>query len=161
MDWRRKTSARDGNLRQLFSSHLREAWWIPVETWSTGQGVPDTYYIFPGGICGWVEFKSTSGWVISSLTPGQVAWHERYSRQGGRCFVAIRRKVPAGPRRESADQLWLFPGSASRILHQGGLLAPQGELLAQFDGGPGRWAWDTVRTHLCAQPLGRSPLNPK
>lgn len=133
----------DGNLRSIFKSNLPEAHWVPVETWSTGQGVPDAEFCFPGGVAGWIENKKTGGWAVG-LEPHQVAWHERRARVGGRTFIAVRRTVPAGPRRGAAeDQLWLFPGSLARRLMEAGLLGPD-KPAGCWNGGPARWGWAEI-----------------
>jgi hypothetical protein len=138
----------DGNLRTLFHKHLPEAHWQSIETWGTGQGVPDTEYCFPNGLCGWIEFKLTSGWTVNFKDRAhQIAWLERRARAGGRCFVAVRRKVPAGPRRGLAtDELWLFPGIAARDLAQNGLKTLPA--LGVWPDGPARWPWDKVKLAL-------------
>lgn len=140
--------ATDGNLRNIFKDHFPKAHWQPVETWSTGQGVPDAEYCFPGGQTGWIENKCTTGWTVDfKKRETQIAWLERRSRVGGRCFVAIRRQVMAGPRRGLAtDELWLFPGSAARQLHLNGLRVAQA--LGCWDGGPARWSWDLIEKIL-------------
>lgn len=138
---------RDGGLRFLFSRHLRSAWWIPIETWSTGQGVADTHYVFPGGVAGWIEFKVTDGWSVK-ISPEQIAWHERYARQGGRTFLAVRRQVRAGPRRNAADELWLYPGQLIRTVHQSGLVPGTRHAVGVWPGGPAFWPWDAVEFSL-------------
>lgn len=132
---------RDGGLRKLFANRFTQAHWQSVETWSTGQGVPDAEYCFPGGVQGWLEFKKTTGWT-SGIRPGQVAWIERRIRVGGRVFIAIRRQCALGVRREQADELYLYHGRWVRILYDHGLGATAP--LALCKGGPGRWDWDKV-----------------
>ena len=138
---------RDGNLRQLFREHLPEAHWVPVETWSTGQGVPDSEYCFPGGASGWIENKKTSGWRVF-IEPHQVAWLERRARAGGRCFVAIRRKTETGPRRgKASDELILIRGRDARLLVDGDIKSIYDKVLHCY-GGPSRWDWEDVRRAL-------------
>lgn len=126
----------DGNLRLLFRQHLPHAHWQPIETWSTGQGVPDVEYCFPGGFAGWIENKSTSGLVVK-FRVGQVAWLERRSRAGGRCFVAVRKGA----------RLWVFRGRDARAVEDEGLRAERLALLC-CDGGPARWGWPRVEEIL-------------
>jgi hypothetical protein len=128
----------DGQLRQIFRKHLPEAHWQAIETWSTGQGVPDVEYCFPGGACGWIENKATQGWKVD-VRPHQVAWIERRIRSGGRVFVAIRRK---------GDELWLFPGDEVRRISEEGIKALQPILLCCS--GPAHWNWGKVREILTA-----------
>jgi hypothetical protein len=131
----------DGELRKLFTQHLRTAQWTPIETGMTMQGVPDSEYYFPGGAQGWVEHKRTEGWRIakSKAWPFQVAWISRRVRLGGRAFVAVRRK---------RDELWLVPGSEIRQLADRGL----GELdplkISVWLGGPTKWDWVAVEAIL-------------
>lgn len=138
----------DGNLRSLFQKHLPDIHWQPIETWSTGQGVPDV-----NGCCGgrefWIENKATGGWTIH-FEPGQVAWAERRVRAGGRTFVAVRRQANAGPRRgQAVDELWLFNGESARALALNGLKAGPRPLV-QTSGGPARWDWPKIRQLLLA-----------
>lgn len=138
----------DGNLRKLFQRNLPEAHWQAVESFSTGQGMPDANYCFPGGAEGWIENKATSGWTVD-ISPHQVAWHERRARMGGRTFIAVRRQALAGPRRGAAtDELWLFQGSQTRELAQNGLKGPNP--LGIFKGGPSNWDWLFIKFTLSA-----------
>jgi hypothetical protein len=92
---------------------------------------------------GWLENKQTSGWTLD-IKPEQVAWAERRRRAGGRIFVAVRRKVEAGPRRGAAvDDLYLFPGDDLRMLFDQGLRRVQPLLLHR--GGPALWDWRRIR----------------
>lgn len=147
---RERCDVRDGNLRSKFMKNLPDAFWQSVETWSTGQGVPDSHFIFPGGIAGWIEHKKTEAWAVV-VDKEQVAWLERYSRQGGRCFVAVRRHAPSGPRRgASCDELHLFRGSDARGLMIRGLRGGPAPILSCW-GGSVRWDWPAVRKVLIAK----------
>lgn len=138
----------DGNLRNIFTQHLT-AHFQPIETWSTGQGVPDTNYCFAGGHEGWIENKLTAANAVD-ISSYQVAWLERRARVGGRVFVAVRRVAAAGPRRGVAsDELWLFPGRTARLLMLGGLKATAP--LGNWAGGPAAWDWEAIRGHLVAE----------
>ena len=132
----------DGNLRQIFLQHLPEAFWQSVETWSTGQGVPDVHYLFPPGKAGWIENKLvTSGWEIG-IRPGQVGWLSRYARLGGRCFVAVR-----VIKRNNVDELWLYNGGDVKQLTIEGL---RKDPFGLFAGGPARWNWKRIEHCLKA-----------
>jgi len=138
----------DGNLRQIFQKHLPEVHWQPVETWSTGQGVPDVNGCFRGREF-WIENKLTSGWSINFET-GQVAWAERRLRAGGRVFLAVRRQAAAGPRRgEATDELWLFNGAQTRQVAEAGLKGTRPILLGS--GGPARWGWIAILAILLGE----------
>jgi len=93
------SGTRDGSLRPLVRQKFMDAQWTPVETGLTQSGVPDAHYIFAGGINGWCEFKQTSANAVR-IDPFQVSWLSRYSRLGGRCFVAVRQM--------KADALYLY-----------------------------------------------------
>lgn len=134
----------DGGLRKLFKDKYPDAHFQPVESWSTGLGVPDTEYCFPGGLTGWVEYKQTGAWAVR-ISPEQVAWAERRSRVGGRVFLAVRRQAKAGPRRVAVDTLFLYRGTQARAVLLDGVRTPP---LATWDGGPGRWEWSKVRALL-------------
>lgn len=136
----------DGNLRTIFRTRMPDVHWQGIETWSTGQGIPDMNGCV-GGKEFWIENKQTSGWTIT-FEPGQVAWHERRIRAGGATFVAVRRQSPAGPRKGAAvDTLWLFKGSNIRRLAEEGLKENTFASLIS-SGGPARWDWDGVRRIL-------------
>lgn len=134
----------DGNLRSIFQKHLPDAHWQGVETFSTGQGVPDMNGCLHG-VEFWIENKVTSGWAVN-FEMGQVAWAERRVRAGGRVFLAVRRKAAEGPRRKAADELWLFKGEHMRKVSVDGL-----ESINYIDiltGGPAQWNWDAIRGYL-------------
>ena len=136
----------DGGLKNIYKSAMPDVHWQPIETWSTGQGVPDVEYCFPGGHSGWIENKHTTGWQVK-FEPHQVAWLERRSRLGGRCFVAVRRHCPAGPRRGPAvDEFWLFHGSKARLLIKNKMQAA--DAIDIFHHGPTNWNWSLIRKYL-------------
>ncbi len=110
--------------------------WQAVETGSTGRGIPDLHYCFPGGVSGWIEAKKTTGWAVS-ISPEQIAWNEQYTRMGGRCFIAVRRQGSA--RGIGRDELWLFEGNQVRALSEKGLKC--GTHLAKYEDGPAKWDW--------------------
>jgi hypothetical protein len=139
----------DGRLRALFVANLPDAHWQPIETWSTGQGVPDSEYCFPGGASGWIENKRTEHWAVKFET-FQPAWIERRVRTGGRVTIAVRRVAVGGPRTAPADELWLVAGRDVFRLRDGGLRAPGLVPLGRFQGGPARWDWAIVRRLLTA-----------
>jgi hypothetical protein len=132
----------DGGLRQLFRRHLPELDWQGVETWSTGQGVPDMNFID-----GWVENKVTHHWKVE-VSPEQVAWAERRIRKGGKVFVAIRRVSDAGPRKgEAADELTLAWGNQLRPLIEGERIDTI-DYFGVWPGGPAGWDWEFIKTIL-------------
>lgn len=110
----------------------------------TGRGVPDSNYCCEG-VEGWIEFKVTAGWTVA-MRPEQVGWLMRRSRAGGRCWVAVRRRCPSGPRREPADELWLFPGVDALVLQSDGLAAFSRALTPaqRWEGGPAKWDWGRI-----------------
>ncbi len=138
----------DGDLRKKFQEFLPEFHWQSVETWSTGQGVPDCNYCCTM-IEGWIEFKKTEAWRVD-VSPEQVAWMERRMRSGGRCFVGVRRKNSGGPKLgKPVDELWLFDGRAIRDLKTKSLRdIPLNFLLTKSKNGPSGWDWSKVRELL-------------
>lgn len=130
----------DGGLRQLFRRHLPGCHWQSIESWSTGQGVPDANYCFPPGIEGWVEFKSAKANKVV-ISPGQVAWAEQRHRAGGRVTLAVRLRARKGAR----DALYLYEGASFRGVYLKGLVTPP---LARWEGGPGAWVWHHIRAVL-------------
>lgn len=132
--------ARDGGLRPLFAERIKTAHWQAVETWSTGQGVPDTNVCLNGTET-WIEFKSTATNALR-ISPEQVGWIERRTRAGGRVLVIVRWSCTAGLRRQARDELLIFDGAHVRLLAQGGLSAATP--LARWEGGPRAWGWETI-----------------
>jgi hypothetical protein len=136
----------DGDLRKLFKDHIPGDWQA-VETWSTGQGVPDANFCIEGAE-GWIEMKKTAGWAVN-IDANQVGWAERRLRHGGRVFLAVRRMADAGPRRVAADELWLFPGNLTRDVLVSGLKATASPM-GVWSGGPKKWEWGAVKNMLTA-----------
>jgi len=136
--------ARDGGLRPLFVERIKSAHWQSVETWSTGQGVPDVNVCLRG-VETWVEFKTTATNAVRISTE-QVGWIERRLRAGGRVLVIVRWKCLAGLRRQPRDELWIFAGAEVRALMLGGISAAVS--LAHWDGGPKAWDWDMIERML-------------
>lgn len=131
---------RDGNLRQIFFRSLPAWHWTAVETGATSSGVPDSEYCSPEGAQGWLEYKVSRGWAVT-IRPEQVGWLKRRARQGGRCFVAVRRILEG-----SVDELWLVAGGDAGILGEGGLRAVA-PVLRQA-GGPSKWDFNQVAAAL-------------
>ena len=137
----------DGGLRNLFKSHLPRMHIQPIESWGTGVGLPDFNYCFDGKE-GWVECKVATANAVT-ITPGQVSWAERRLRAGGRILLAVRRHASAGPRRGAGyDELWLFPGCATRHVAIHGLLGYKP--LGCWGDGPAAWDWPCVQKILLA-----------
>ena len=136
--------SRDGGLRQLFSERFPYAHWQAVETWSTGQGVPDAEYCFPGGVTGWVEYKMATAMAVA-ITPQQVAWAERRTRAGGRVTLAVRKKALPGLKRQAVDALYMYAGQDARAVLEKGLRAHP---LAKWEGGPAAWDWIGIMSVL-------------
>lgn len=137
----------DGGLRALMQTHLPEIHWQAIETWSTGQGVPDANGCLDGKEF-WLENKRTFGWKVD-LSAQQIAWLERRARAGGRVFVAVRRMSAAGPRKGGAsDALYIFRGTDARTLAREGLQSATLMPLCSSFGGPKSWDWAEVKRIL-------------
>jgi hypothetical protein len=138
----------DGQLRSIFQQYIPQFHWQSVETWSTGQGVPDCNFC---GFAkeGWIEFKFTAAWSVV-FRAEQVGWIERRLRAGGNVFIAVRRKHLGGIKKgKPEDQLWLFSGDAARFLIKDSIrIVPTKFLLGNWSGGPGNWDWLEVRKKL-------------
>ncbi|SRR5260221_8181438 len=132
--------SRDGSLRVEFRKHLRDAQWTSIETGLTEGGVPDSEYMFKGGIGGWIEFKKTATNAVG-LRPLQIAWLSRRARLGGRCFVAVLHKK---------DTLFLFHGKHVAALKSDGICGT--EALGVWTGGIAKWDWDMIRKILMQSP---------
>ncbi|SRR5712691_9338895 len=128
---------RDGSLRVEFRKHLREAQWTSIETGLTEGGVPDSHYIFAGGVEGWIEHKKAAANAVV-FQPLQVGWLSRRARLGGRCFVAVRQT--------RTDDLYLFDGADAAAIQSGGLRGASP--LGRWGGGPSGWNWTQVREVL-------------
>lgn len=135
----------DGGLRDIFRDNLKTFHWQSIESWITGNGIPDSNFCVRG-IEGWVEFKKTDANMIASLDPDQVGWHMRRSRAGGRSFFAVRFRHAGGPRKgPSADTLYIYAGRQAKALILEGLRT---QPLAAYSGGPSKWPWERVEKVL-------------
>lgn len=134
----------DGELRSIFQHNIVDFHWQSVETWSTGQGVPDVNYCGYGKE-GWIEFKKTEAWMVD-IRPEQVGWIERRIRNGGKVLIGVRRKHNGGKRiGDPTDELWLFKGMAARVLLKDRLTAvPSSFKLGSWPGGPSGWPWPEI-----------------
>lgn len=132
--------ARDGGLRALFMGRIKNAHWQAIETWSTGQGVPDCNVCLAGAET-WIEFKTTATNALR-ISKEQVGWIERRLRAGGRVLVIVRWRCAAGPRREARDELLIYDGSNVRALMLGGIAATIA--MIRWDGGPRAWDWNAI-----------------
>ncbi len=146
--------ATDGGLRQEFAKHIHNMMLVPIESWGTGQGVPDMHYCLEGD-SGWVENKQTSAWALAhALSPEQVGWMSKYQRHGGRVLLAVRRQHAGGVRKgPPIDELWIFDHMALREIAttnsiQG--LVPR----LMSTGGPARWDWGAIRALMKERPNG-------
>lgn len=136
--------SRDGGLRPLFVERIKGAHFQPIETWSTGQGVPDVNVCLAGTET-WIEFKTTATNAVRISTE-QVGWIERRLRAGGRCLMIVRWRCVAGLRRVARDELLVYAGADVRALMLDGISAATP--LARWDGGPRAWDWDAVTQFL-------------
>ncbi len=132
--------ARDGGLRSLFAERIKTAHWQAIETWSTGQGVPDCNVCLAGAET-WIEFKTTATNALR-ISKEQVGWIERRLRAGGRVLVIVRWRCAAGPRRQARDELLIFDGGNVRALMLGGIASTIA--IVRWDGGPRAWDWNAV-----------------
>lgn len=151
----------DGGLSDEFRKRLPGFHLQRVETGGTGRGIPDTNYACTVhetvnsvprgalGVEGWIEFKTTDGWVLG-LRPEQVGWISRRAHMGCRVWVAVRRRAAAGKRRGAAcDELWMVPGREVILVQERGLKGldtKDGEVfgIRVWRGGPSRWDWNAV-----------------
>jgi hypothetical protein len=125
----------DGDLRQLFRSHLPKVFHTSVESGGTGRGIPDSHCAY-NDAAWWVEFKAAKHHKLSHpLSPAQIGWHLRYARTGNTSYIAIRRH-----NLKKYDELWLVPGKYAdhvndeyRSYHCG-----------FFIGGPAKWDWNEI-----------------
>lgn len=140
----------DAGLSDCFKKHLPIFHWQKIESWSTGQGVPDLNgcgWSDPEDEWGaefWIECKKATGIKLDhNLSAEQIGWLERRHRAGGRVFIGVRRVRPAGPRVGAAlDSLLLYPGEAARAVARDGISAPGA--LGLWEGGPARWDWPEI-----------------
>lgn len=142
----------DDGLRKLFHDNIGRIHFQAMELGVVGVGVPDTNYC-ADGVDGWIEMKSTDAHAVE-LEAGQVGWILRRMRNGGRVFVATRRRHDGGPRKGLAcDELWMHEGwDAAQLKAEGLLSCPP---ILQMEGGPSRWDWDHVRETLVTWQIGR------
>ena len=72
---------------QALKRNLPKVHWQRIETGGISRGIPDVNGCFAGKEF-WIELKILHGNRVS-LTPQQVAWHMRRSKQGGRSWIMI------------------------------------------------------------------------
>jgi hypothetical protein len=124
---------KDGDLRNIFRSHLPEIHWTSIESAVTGAGIPDANGCYRG-IEFWIEFKKADA-IKVRIDKFQVSWHERRARAEGRTFLAVRRR----------DELFLYKGSDIRQVFLDGLnVSP----LLFCDKGPANWNWRRINAIL-------------
>lgn len=126
----------DGGLRLCFRKYLPRIMFTSIESASTEAGIPDLFYCCEGGITGWIELKATDNNTVA-VRPGQIAWNERYTRMGGRSFIAVRYR---------RNNLLIYRGAAVRDLQSLGLRLDVA--LLYCDGGPKNWQWDKIEKIL-------------
>lgn len=135
----------DGGLGKLFQKHLPKFDWQRIESGGTGLGIPDLNFCHKG-MEGWIENKLVANGEKITFQEGQVAWHERRVRHGGRCFIAVRRQCSAGPRKGPAvDSIRLYSG-----LDVKGLAVDPRAVMPLIVGldGPERWPWEQIGLQL-------------
>ena len=134
---------KDGGLRLTFRSRLKPFQWTSIETAGTASGVPDSEFITPEGIQGWIEFKKTHKFFVE-VKPLQVAWLMRRCRMGGNAWIAVRR-IPKAKIHEGKDELWLMFGDQAEALFNLGL---DGVHSTCWEGGESNWNWDEIKVIL-------------
>ena len=113
--------------------------WQRIESGLTGGGIPDMNYCIDG-IEGWVENKQTQGWAVR-IRPDQIGWIFKRTLNGGRVWIAVRRKH---------EELWLVPGSLVRVLASEGLRNLE---VDTWTGGPRQWDWNAILDRLRRPPI--------
>lgn len=163
-------SKADDGLRAILQKFLpKPDWdWTVIETGSTHQGVPDSYYThrdrevidyslmdpkvaaqlrgIPGRPDGWVECKATDGWAVK-VEPHQVRWLKRHAAAGVRCTLAVRARGVHSSR-GTGDSLWVVQGGAAEYLQAEGLQLDPSHVLGAWFGPPESWDWRAVGSLL-------------
>lgn len=131
----------DGGLRSLFRERIPTFMWTSIETGGTGRGVPDSNYISPKGIEGWIEFKRCDHWK-PVFRPEQIGWITRRIRYNGRICIGVRQQ-------DHDDTLWLVRGRVIKELAVDGLRNGAVQRHStHMAGGPNHWDWDLVQLFL-------------
>lgn len=141
----------DGGLRRVVQNHLAKenGWlWTPVETGTTHQGVPDSFWSHEASRTnGWVEHKATNGWAVTIL-PHQISWIERHVRAGVHCLIFVRAQG-VGSSKGKKDSLWIIHGLCVRELSLQGLNGiSKAGILGCWVGKPATWDWKAVQEIL-------------
>jgi hypothetical protein len=127
----------DAGLRPLFTKHLPQVDWCPIESHMNG-GVPDMNGCYQGTEF-WIEFKQTkqrNGKI--KFRPLQPGWINRRVRNGGHVWVAIRHQPPGSGR----DDLHLIHGTHVVDLVRVGL--SRVPAAGGWGDGPTNWDWSSV-----------------
>jgi hypothetical protein len=131
----------DGGLRPLFQKNLSKLGFHcqSIETGGTGRGIPD-FNFCKDGIEGWIEFKKTSAWAVSNISPDQIGWVLRRRRAGGGVFLAVRRQRNRSARKKAVDELWIFDGLDIESVSDEGLKSHINPLRVWEDD----WNWEEI-----------------
>lgn len=130
----------DGGLRVIFRQYIPTFMWTSIETGGTARGIPDSNFLAPNGIEGWVEYKITKAFAVT-MRPEQIGWIDRRNRLGGRIWIAVRQI------RKDGDFLHLVPGHQVKELATDGLRFIGDECFI-WEGGPPRWNWRSIQATL-------------
>lgn len=131
------TRKADGGLRSTIIEHIIGPHWQAIETGSTGRGIPDLNGCHKSREI-WIECKAADHWAVV-IDPMQVAWIERRARNGGHCFIAVKR---------AGTEFWLLAPGAARVLAMPRLGLrdlPERLILGRWAGGSRNWPWATIQ----------------
>lgn len=101
----------ESRFRKSLANKMPLSVFVHIES-SIGSGVPDTNYTVKANEKGgWLELKYSAKQPKKiSLRKGQVVWHRKHNRNGGKSFIAL--KV-------GQDKIYIWSGIYSRELFHG------------------------------------------
>ena len=116
-------SRSDDGLRPIAVKMMKGPHWQPIETGSTGSGVPDLNGCWDG-VEVWLELKAVrAGIKVKSLTAFQIGWIWKRVKRGGNVWIAVRVHKERSVRIEPTDHIQVYHGSAVNLLAQYGIEA--------------------------------------
>ncbi len=143
----------DDGLRSIIMKHIKDVHWTPIESSVTISGIADLHGLY-NSIDAWVETKRIYGYQIRTK-PAQIGWHARRAREGGRCFIACRRRhLYKGTQTDGIDEMYLYSGADLEQLAEVGV---RGNVpcLGHWTGGPTYgWNWREIKTILFGVKFG-------
>lgn len=132
------------NLWRLLKNNLpKDCIFSRIESRTT-KGVPDVHFLWEK--CSfWIELKTTKHNAVN-LSPFQISWNTTYSKNGGHCFILVKRSKDNG--------LFLFEGGQASNLREFGVSGTSGIRVSGF-----RELWNYIHKQIKNPTIKRKEKN--